>query len=146
MPMIHLTTALDMQRVGTPPWKNCWSRWCQTNTLWNEKSCQLPGCFSHMVPRNWLERTFCPHSLNWLVVLALCRPSLSIKTVSMIPYHGPSDRKESPKTMCTHSAHVPGEETKVQQDEKMCRGHAVPLLTIVLEERYMWAHLHPQHF
>lgn len=79
-----------------------------------------------LVPISWLfyrlERTFCPHQLNWPVVLALCRPSLGIKNVSITSNHRMLDWKEFPETFFTHSCHVTDEETKAQPDQHICSG------------------------
>lgn len=48
----------DMLHVRTPPRRSCCSRWCQSIQLWNEKLCQLTGCFidwrEHFVHTNWI--------------------------------------------------------------------------------------------
>lgn len=120
--MTHLITVPDMQHVRTPPWRSCCSRWCQGSQLWNEKLCQLTGCFIYTVPKNWLERTFCPHQLNWLVVLALCRPCLGIKNVRITSNHRMLDGKEFTETFLIHSYHATNEETKAQPDQNICSG------------------------
>lgn len=55
----HTLNCPDMLHVRTPPQRSCWSsRRCQGIQLWNEKLCQLTGCFidwrEHFVHTNWI--------------------------------------------------------------------------------------------